>query len=45
MDLWGDTVAKDFIKELIVLDPEQRLTCDAAFQHPVSASLPRTGLK
>jgi serine/threonine protein kinase len=27
--------AKDFIKELIVLDPAQRLTADAAFQHPV----------
>ncbi|KAG7544364.1 hypothetical protein FFLO_03243 [Filobasidium floriforme] len=26
--------AKDFIKELIVLDPAQRLTADAAFQHP-----------
>jgi calcium/calmodulin-dependent protein kinase I len=30
-----DSVAKDFIKELIVLDPAQRLTADAAFQHPV----------
>jgi serine/threonine protein kinase len=28
--------AKDFIKELIVLDPERRLTAEMAFQHPVS---------
>lgn len=34
--------AKDFIKELIVLDPEQRLTAEMAFQHPVSYLRDRT---